>query len=214
MLPKKKTGRVGGAEAGSPLQSIFAETAALANRLGLLRRQLHAGDARSLLGRGILHDLAQHGPQTVPHLARSRKVSRQHVQVLVNRLESEGQLEFVDNPAHQRSSLVRITVTGEKMFNAMEHREETHLSGLGIDLSEEKLRTAAVILQKLRESIGDAPRNVSRESTLPKRKQAFRKSKAVRPIAPVKADQAPPLPDVPEATSTDSDPDEFPISML
>ena len=221
MLSKKKTGRAGGAEAGSPLQSIFTEATALTKRLGLLRRQLHAGDARSLLERGLLHELAQHGPQTVPHLARSRNVSRQHIQTLVNRMASEGQLQFVENPAHQRSSLVQITAAGKALLAAIDRREATHLSELRIDLSEEKLRLAAEVLHKLRQSIGVAPRKASSKSTssrprsaAPVRRLTSRKPKNFGPVAPRKTDRPAGPPVVPAATAIDSWPEEFPISLL
>ena len=220
-LPKPKTGLASGSDAGSSLQSIFAEAAALTHRMRLIRKQLHTHDARSHNWRGILHDLAYHGPQTVPHLARSRKVSRQHIQTLVNRLEREGHLEFADNPAHQRSSLVRISPRGKELLDTINRREETHLAGLGIELHEEKVRLAAAVLQELRESIDDAHRSASRKSipirsasTAPRRKLTSQKKKIVRPIARIEADQPQEMPAAPEAASTQLDLEELPISML
>ena len=218
MLAKKRTGLTGRAEDGAPLHSIFAEAAALSRRLGLLS---HAREARSHLGRGILHDLAQHGPQTVPQLARARNVSRQHIQTQVNRLATDGQLEFVDNPAHQRSSLVRISSAGKEWLAAIERREETHWAGLGMGLAREKLQLAAEVLKTLRTSIDYAPRSASPKSNSTKpgsparrRKLTSRKQKMIRPMVKTKADQPPAPAEVPAATSTNSDPEEFPISML
>ena len=221
MLPKKKSGLPSESEAGSSLQSVFAEAAALAHRLRLLRKQLKTHDAGSHNGRGILHDLAHHGPQTVPHIARSRKLSRQHIQTLVNRMEGEGQLEFVDNPAHQRSSLVRISPKGKELLAVINHQEERHWAKLEIELPEKEVRHAFEVLGKLRELIDRAekstlPRSTSTRSAFasPRRKLPSQKQKIVRPVARLNAVQTPEMVSAPEALSTHSDLEELPISMF
>jgi len=65
---------------------------------------------------GILRALACDGPQTVPDMARSRPVSRQHCQTIVNSLEVQGLVEFVENPKHKRSQLVRVTRSGRAHY--------------------------------------------------------------------------------------------------
>src|SRR5262245_37877010 len=73
--------------------------------------------------RGVLESLHRGGPSTVPALARSRPVSRQHIQVLVNRLLELGFVATRANPAHERSALVALTPAGRKRFEAMLRRE-------------------------------------------------------------------------------------------
>lgn len=68
---------------------------------------------------GILRVLVKDGPQTVPEMARSRPVSRQHCQTIANALEAEGYVEFVDNPKHKKSKLVRATKKGRDRFQSM-----------------------------------------------------------------------------------------------
>jgi DNA-binding MarR family transcriptional regulator len=59
------------------------------------------------------------GPQTVPDMARSRPVSRQHCQTIANALEAQGLVEFIDNPKHRKSKLVRATKKGRVRFQSM-----------------------------------------------------------------------------------------------
>jgi DNA-binding MarR family transcriptional regulator len=68
---------------------------------------------------GCLRTLAKEGPMTVPEMARSRPVSRQHCQTICNALEGQGLVEFVDNPKHKKSKLVRVTKKGRARFDSM-----------------------------------------------------------------------------------------------
>ena len=68
---------------------------------------------------GTLRMLVKDGPQTVPEMARSRPVSRQHCQTIINALEAQGLVEFVDNPKHKTSKLVRATKKGRARFESM-----------------------------------------------------------------------------------------------
>lgn len=68
---------------------------------------------------GILRTLVKEGSQTVPEMARSRPVSRQHCQTIANALEAQGLVEFVDNPKHKKSKLVRVTKKGRVRFQSM-----------------------------------------------------------------------------------------------
>jgi DNA-binding MarR family transcriptional regulator len=68
---------------------------------------------------GILRMLASGGPQTVPDMARSRPVSRQHCQTIANSLEAQGFVEFVANPKHKRSQLVRMTRAGRAHYERL-----------------------------------------------------------------------------------------------
>lgn len=68
---------------------------------------------------GVLRTLVKEGAQTVPEMARSRPVSRQHCQTIVNTLEAQGYVEFVDNPKHKKSKLVQPTKKGRARFQSM-----------------------------------------------------------------------------------------------
>ncbi len=88
-------------------------------------------------------------------MARSRPVSRQHIQTLVDALRADGLVELVDNPAHARSHLVRLTRDGEALCREMERAEDevyaaVHegLSTSALELSARTLRSLRVALEK------------------------------------------------------------------
>lgn len=68
---------------------------------------------------GVMRTLSQEGALTVPQMAAARPVSRQHCQTIVNGLAEQGFVEFVDNPRHKRSKLVRLTKRGRSRFETM-----------------------------------------------------------------------------------------------
>lgn len=64
----------------------------------------------------VLASLARtNGPMTVPQLARDLDVTRQGAQKQVDQLALQGLVVLEDNPAHQRSSQVRLTSAGKRM---------------------------------------------------------------------------------------------------
>jgi len=135
------------------LGTVIEETRALFLRLRFVAEKIHIMGAMSGGFRGVLLQLDGSAPQTVPQMARARPVSRQRMQVLVNRLADRGLVELIDNPAHKRSRLVRLTQEGEEFVTALRRREEQLLAELPIDVTENDLRTATEVLKKLRGSL-------------------------------------------------------------
>jgi DNA-binding MarR family transcriptional regulator len=90
------------------------------------------------------------GPQTVPQLARARPVSRQHIQIVVNGLLEDGLVTAEENPAHRRSSLIRLTPKGSQELQAMQTRECRMLSKARIDIPEKQIQEAATTLESVR----------------------------------------------------------------
>src|SRR5512145_2463370 len=71
---------------------------------------------------GFMRSLALLGPLTVPQIAQMRPTSRQRMQRLADELAAEGLVDFIDNPKHQRSKLVRLTPKGEARYREMRAR--------------------------------------------------------------------------------------------
>lgn len=141
-------------EAFDALVAVFDEASALHFRATWALGRLHGQGAHTSGMRAILRDLDRLGPQTVPQMARRRPVSRQHIQGLVNQLLDVGHVELIDNPAHRRSPLVRLTREGSAAFAAMREREAALIARLAPDapdLTADDLRTAATVLRALRE---------------------------------------------------------------
>ena len=133
------------------LLSLFSTTTALFFRLKIVAEQVHHQGSISAGKRGVLMSLRELGPQTVPQLARARPVSRQHIQSLVNSLLDEGHVEYVENPAHKRSRLVRLTQRGCAILTTMIQREMNLLEGIALGIDTEALQLAENVLDTIRE---------------------------------------------------------------
>ena len=116
--------------------------------------RLHEGEAVTLGMRAVLEFLEANGPRAVPEIARNRHVTRQHIQVLVNGLLELRLVLLDENPAHRRSSLVRLTPEGQKAIARMRKRERQFLGGLELHAKPDELRRAAVVLKSVREALG------------------------------------------------------------
>ncbi len=132
------------------LDALINETALLFHRLKIVAEQVHHQGEMSGGLRSILRSLDRIGAQTVPQMARSRSVSRQHVQMLVNNLIEEGFVELVRNPAHKRSALARLTKQGKKVVDEMNRREAGLMSKTDLAISDRKLDEAAETLRIVR----------------------------------------------------------------
>lgn len=55
-------------------------------------------------------------PRTIPQIARRMGVTRQGVQRVADAMVRDGLAEFVDNPDHRRSPILRLTVRGQQIL--------------------------------------------------------------------------------------------------
>jgi DNA-binding MarR family transcriptional regulator len=132
------------------LETLFAEVLVLAIQLSKTARTLHRSDRLPSGGRALLQFIERTGPHTVPQVARARATSRQNIQMLVNQLEALGLMEFIANPAHKRSDLLRITPDGRALLNRATEREAKFLAPLLSHAREADVVAAAELLQKIR----------------------------------------------------------------
>jgi DNA-binding MarR family transcriptional regulator len=98
---------------------------------------------------GFLRSLALLGPLTVPQIAEMRPTSRQRMQRLADELAAEGLVEFIDNPKHRRSKLVRLTRKGDARYRDMDARFLVIASTMGVALSEADIRKTTEIVRQL-----------------------------------------------------------------
>jgi DNA-binding MarR family transcriptional regulator len=144
------------------MQEVFDEAVSLFHLLRALAARLHGQGEMTAARRGILRGLDRLGPQSVPQMARARPVSRQHIQVEVNQLEAEGLVELIENAAHKRSRLVRVTPKGKAYLEAMNRREVELFNALALAIPEESLRSTAETLHALRARLAQAHLHLSR----------------------------------------------------
>ena len=106
---------------------------------------------------GFLRSLALLGPLTVPRIAQMRPTSRQRMQRLADELAAEGLVQFVENPKHQRSKLVRLTRKGEARYREWSAHLLAIASTLGGDLNEAEVRKATEIVRQLSDEVKAPP---------------------------------------------------------
>ena len=98
---------------------------------------------------GFIRSLALLGPLTVPQIAQMRPTSRQRMQRLADELAAEGLVEFIDNPKHRRSNLVRLTRKGDARYRELNARFLTIASAMVVGLNEGDIRRATEIVRRL-----------------------------------------------------------------
>jgi len=98
---------------------------------------------------GFMRSLALVGPLAVPQIAQMRPTSRQRMQRLADELAAEGLVEFIDNPRHRRSKLVRLTRKGEAHYRELSARFLAIASTMGAELSEADIRTTIELVRRL-----------------------------------------------------------------
>jgi len=132
------------------LRAVVDETIALYHRLAWMAEQIYGDEGRGIARRGILRGLVRYGPQTVPELARARKVKRQSLQPVVDALVAEGVVDLRDNPRHARSRLVAVTRAGAEIVARMDRVDARVLEAVGAGMARRDLRAAAVTLERVR----------------------------------------------------------------
>lgn len=94
------------------------------------------------------------GAQTVLQIARYRYVPQQSVQKLANKMLKDGAIELVNNPAHKRSKLLRLTPKGEAVFAQLSDLI-TVLSGTLAEQEDAVQLQKVVVVKHLHEQLRD-----------------------------------------------------------
>jgi DNA-binding MarR family transcriptional regulator len=153
------------AESVRSLLAIRALTNAVTSLSSTLRRAgevVHGQGGLTAVQRELLSQLLDDGPRTVPDVARSRGVSRQNVQTVVNALAARGLLQSAANPRHRRSARIELTPSGRSTALDIRRREGQVAADLVPDIDAADLDRAAETLRRLqalltaRTSIGGA----------------------------------------------------------
>lgn len=136
------------------IEMLLDEVRLLFHRAAAVVEELHAEEAVTAGMRAVLERVDRAGPQTVPDIARSRHVTRQHIQELTNVLLERGLVAMQENPAHRRSALVALTDEGTRTIRRMRSREQRYLAALKPACNQDDLAQAAATLAAVRDSIG------------------------------------------------------------
>lgn len=122
--------------------------------------RLHADLGITSAMRAQIEYLCNHGPATVPDIARAKSVSRQHIQQLVNALVASDQVRLVANPRHRRSPLVELTDKGIGAFAEIRRREAAVLGELAGRFDAVASGEAADTIARLRAVLEDPAADV------------------------------------------------------
>jgi DNA-binding MarR family transcriptional regulator len=153
----------------------------------------------SIAEHAVLEMLVGATALTVPQIARERSTSRQNIQILIDRLEMQGRVEIIQNPAHRRSGLVRLTDAGKAWLRQTEPNHQRLLSEIAAGMSESELHTALSVLRKVHNLLSSGTGAPSSAETVTLRRQG-RTSRA-----PQQKQRSEPM----EGTV-----EEFPVSLL
>lgn len=132
------------------IDELLNQVRLLHNRIVQVGEAVHAEEPVTLGMRAVLEYLSANGPATVPDIARSRSVTRQHIQMLVNGLLDEALVRLEENPAHKRSSLVALTADGDRLIRRLRQREARLLDETDFRATRDEIRRATRTLEKIR----------------------------------------------------------------
>jgi len=131
-----------------PIDELINETRIFYQSLVQMTEQLHGETSISLGMRAVMEFLLKNGAETVPNMARQRRVTRQRIQALINQLTELELVKTVSNPATKRSPLISLTSKGKKTINEMRQKEAAMVDSLSV--SDTKLRATTNVLELVR----------------------------------------------------------------
>jgi DNA-binding MarR family transcriptional regulator len=135
------------------LYAVIRDIRLCFNLLRARADEMHKDLGVSASMRAVMESLAGGDEKTVPEIARSRGVSRQHIQVIVNGLTKAKLIEARDNPDDKRTFLISLTDTGRVAFYEIQKREALELRRLSEGFSTDELNATLNTLQKLSDTM-------------------------------------------------------------
>jgi DNA-binding MarR family transcriptional regulator len=148
-VPQRKGGGRVASSKGMAIADLMLEVAQFFFRLRAFSQKTGFNTSWGASAFGFLRSLALIGPLTVPQIAQMRPTSRQRMQRLADELAAEGLVEFIDNPRHRRSKLVRLTRKGDARYRELSARLLEIASTMGADVSEADIRKTTEIVRRL-----------------------------------------------------------------
>lgn len=103
----------------------------------------------SVADRAVMEFLYPDSKLSVPEIAESYKVSRQHVQTTVNSLLETGLIETRDNPRHKRSPLIMLNSKGRALFAKVLKKDEAVIKLLFSGITKSQVEITQQTLQSL-----------------------------------------------------------------
>ena len=108
-----------------------------------------AGMGGQTLARWLVLEAIAIKPATVAQAARALGLTRQSVQRVADLLARDGLTEYVGNPEHERSKLVRITARGQRTLRTIQAAQHLWADRVGGEVGEADLRHATRVTERL-----------------------------------------------------------------
>jgi DNA-binding MarR family transcriptional regulator len=104
-------------------------------------------------------------PKTVSAIGREMGLTRQSVQRTADLLERDGLVEYVENPLHRRSKLLRLTRSGAGVVRSITERQVEWVDALAREIpgGRDRIEDAVVLLRELRIDLGAGSRDRGEE---------------------------------------------------
>ena len=114
-----------------------------------------AATAGQTLARWLTLEMVAGEPATVAQVARSLGLTRQSIQRIADLLEEDGLTEYVDNPRHQTSKLVRLSRRGRQTLNEIQAAQRQWSNEVGARIGEANLRHASRVVDQLKRVLNE-----------------------------------------------------------
>ena len=131
------------------LNAVIRDVRLCFNLLRTRADEMHKDLGVNASMRAVMESLAGGNERTVPDIARSRGVSRQHIQVIVNALTKANLVAVRDNPEDRRTFLVFLSDQGREVFGEIQRREALELQHLSMTFTSDELGVTLKTLGKL-----------------------------------------------------------------
>jgi DNA-binding MarR family transcriptional regulator len=144
----RQGGRPHISRAGEVLTSLIVPTIRLEAYFSRAGETIAAAGGQTL-ARWLTLEAVADSPATVAQIARRLGLTRQSVQRVADLLNRDQLTEYVVNPAHQRSQLVRITPLGRRTLSNIQAAQRTWADRVGREIGEAELRQARSVVENL-----------------------------------------------------------------
>jgi DNA-binding MarR family transcriptional regulator len=134
--------------AGEVLTSLIVPVIQLEAHFSRAGEAIAAAGGQTL-ARWLTLEMVADAPATVAQIARQLGLTRQSVQRVADLLERDRLTQYVHNPAHQRSQLVRITALGRKTLATIQRAQRVWADRVGREIGEAELRQASSVVDNL-----------------------------------------------------------------
>jgi len=134
---------------GAELHTLFREVFRLQSTLSEVVDRVHEQAGMRTSQVRLASTLLELGQATVPDVAHIMKVSRQFVQTAINELEKQGMIEFLKNPRHKRSKLLKLTDHGKDTLEQAHKNEEAIIEQIVPDMDATSVVNASELLESI-----------------------------------------------------------------